>query len=177
MANSSFAARAVAEGPATVAPPSFDGHGWLVAINLTEFTAGFVIATIVALKMARDIWLNRAEDRRHHPVTMWRGFAGMVSAAMALRFLLAAMVVWKWNPNAPAETGWVLTLQRFTDPIAATVGLLALGLFEISGKAMADHLKREPLPVRLWASRSQLKRPLAILVLSLVAAVGVVSTR
>lgn len=30
----SFAAEAIAHGPRTLAPPSFDGHGWLVVINM-----------------------------------------------------------------------------------------------------------------------------------------------
>ena len=177
MVNSSFAAQAVAKGPATVAPPSFDGHGWLVVLNLAGFTAGFVISLMLALKMMRDIWLNRAEDKLHHPVTVWRGFGGAVSLAMAIRFGPAAMVLWGWDPQQAHATGWLLTFQRFTDPIAFTLGLLALGLFEISGRTMAEHLRKEPLPTKLWASRHQLKRPTCIFLLSLIAAIGVVSTR
>ncbi len=64
-----------------------------------------------------------------------------------------------------------------TDPIAFTIGLLALALFEVSGGGMAAHLKRKPLPMRLWARRDQLKRPICITLLSLIAAIGVVSTR
>ncbi len=96
---------------------------------------------------------------------------------MAIRFGPAAMVLWGWNPEQAHTTGWLLTFQRFTDPIAFTLGLLALALFEISGRSMAAHLRKEPLPTRLWASRNQLKRPACITLLSLIAAIGVVSTR
>lgn len=176
-ANSSFAVQSVARGPMTVAPPSFNGHGWLVVVNLAGFTAGFVIATMLAIKMARDIWRHRETDRLHHPVTVWRAFGGAVSLAMAVRFGPAAMVLWGWDPEQAASTAWLLTLQRLTDPVAFTLGLLALGLFEISGKGMAQHLRREPLPLRIWASRDQLRRPTCIAILSLIAAIGVVSTR
>jgi hypothetical protein len=177
MNNSSFAVQAVAKGPMTVAPPSFDGHGWLVVINLAGFTSGFIISLMLALKMARDIWLNRACDKFYHPVTVWRAFGGTVSLAMSVRFGPAAMVLWGWDPTRPSSTAWLLTLQRLTDPVAFTLGLLALAMFEISGKGMANHLKRRPLPMRLWASREQLKRPACIVLLSLIAAIGVVSTR
>lgn len=176
-ANASFATQAVAKGPMTLAPPSFNGHGWLVVVNLAGFTAGFIVATMLAIKMARDIWRHRAVDKLHHPVTVWRAFGGAVSLAMAVRFGPAAMVLWGWDPEQASSTAWLLTLQRMTDPIAFTLGLAALALFEISGRAMADHLKREPLPMRLWARREQLRRPLCITILSLVAAIGVVSTR
>lgn len=177
MNNTDFAVQAVAKGPMTLAPPSFNGHGWLVVLNLAGFTAGFIIATMLSLKMFRDIWRHRATDKLHHPVTVWRAFGGTVSLAMAVRFGPAAMVLWGWDPEHAASTAWLLTLQRLTDPIAFTLGLLALAGFEISGKGMAAHLKREPLPLRIWASREQLKRPACITLLSLIAAIGVVSTR
>ena len=177
MSNTSFAVQAVAKGPMTLAPPSFNGHGWLVVLNLAGFTAGFVVALMLALKMLRDIWRNRRDDKLHHPVTVWRAFGGAVSFAMAVRFGPAAMVLWGWDPEKAASTAWLLTLQRMTDPIAFTIGLLALALFEVSGGGMAEHLKRKPLPMRLWARRDQLKRPICITLLSLIAAIGVVSTR
>lgn len=40
MTETSLAAQAVASGPGTVAPPSFDGHGWLVALNMGAMTDG-----------------------------------------------------------------------------------------------------------------------------------------
>ncbi|MBE2990804.1 hypothetical protein IFR23_02105 [Sphingomonas sp. CFBP 13603] len=48
-ANSSFAAEASAEGPMTLAPPSFDGHGWRVVINLARTTAVGVGALMFAV--------------------------------------------------------------------------------------------------------------------------------
>lgn len=175
--NISYAAQAVARGPMTVAPPSFNGHGWLVVVNLAGFTAGFIISTMLALKMIRDVRRNWGTDKLNHPVTVWRMFGGFVSAAMAIRFGPAAMVLWGWDPQHAASTAWLLTLQRMTDPIAFTLGLLALAMFEVSGKGMAEHLKRQPLPLRIWAKREQLRRPACITLLSLIAAIGVVSTR
>ena len=40
MGTMSFAAQAVAHGPATLAPPGFDGHGWLVVGNMAASTTG-----------------------------------------------------------------------------------------------------------------------------------------
>jgi len=49
MNNSSFAAQAVAKGPMTAAPPSQEGHGWLVVLNLAVVTFASVVETMFAV--------------------------------------------------------------------------------------------------------------------------------
>lgn len=177
MDNASLAAQAVAMGPVTSAPPSFDGHGWLVAINLALFTAAFLIGAMGAWEQAKRLWRNRARDFWGHPVTIWRTIGLLIFTAMTLRCGIGAAALWKWNPADPRGTGWVLTLQRFIDPVALSLGLGAVLLFTLSSPGMIGQLRREPLPVQVWLSLPMLRRPLLILVLSLACAIGVVSTR
>lgn len=47
----------------------------------------------------------------------------------------------------------------------------------LSNTAMERQLTRRPLPVDMWARLPALRRPLAVTLLSLVAAVGVALTR
>lgn len=177
MSNSSFAAQAVAGGPMTVAPPSFDGHGWLVVINLAWFTAGFVLFTMLAFSASRDLWRCRHLDRFNHPVTVLRFAMLLLGVAGLLRFGAEGATLWGWNPRDPVTTGYLLLVKRLIDPVAATIGLGAIALLYLSKHSMEEQLRKRPFPVRLWASLPMLKRPAAIVALAMVASAGVVMTR
>lgn len=182
MTNIGVAARAVAAGPGTAAPPSFDGHGWLVVINMVWMTVGFVLFTSLWVNMLGDAWRARATDKWRHPVTIWRMIGFLLGFAGMLRFGIGASVLWGWNPEAPHWTGMLLTLQRLIDPVAATCGLAAIAMFKLSqggnhAGGMQEQLRKQPFPIDMWASLPMLKGPLAVTVLSLIAAIGVVSTR
>lgn len=63
-ASTSLAARAVAAGPPTLAPPSFEGHNWLYVLNLFYFLAGTELCGMLFFKMATDTvlcWLAPAD--------------------------------------------------------------------------------------------------------------------
>ncbi|MGN7160862.1 hypothetical protein [Sphingomonas sp. SAFR-052] len=173
----SYAARAVADGPATVAPPSFDGQGWLVVVNLAVMTAALVLATMMAVDLIRHIWRRRALDKLCHPVTVWRGMVLCFATGIAIRSGGAAMVLWGWNPLNPAGTGTLLLLQRLMDPIAVAFGLSGLALAYMAAPGMVMQLRRKPHPVDFWTALPLLKRPAWIVGLSLFAALGVVATR
>lgn len=177
MSNDSIAADAVASGPRSAAPPSFDGHGWLVVVNLAFMTACFVLFSMLAVNMAVSMWANRAQDSWRHPVTIWRMIGLLLGVAGFIRFGFGAAVLWGWNPDYPDATGLLLTLQRVFDPIAALCGVAAIATFKVSERGMVEQLRRRPFPIDMWSSLPMLKRPAAIAILSLIAAIGVVSTR
>ena len=177
MSNVSIAAEAVANGPRTLAPPSFDGHGWLVVVNLAFMTACFVLFTMLAVNMVLSMWSNRHQDSWRHPVTIWRGIGCLLGVSGCIRFGFAAAVLWGWNPDFPRDTALLLTLQRVFDPIAALCAVAAIGTFKVSERGMVEQLRRRPFPIDIWASLPMLRRPAAIALLSLVAAIGVVSMR
>lgn len=172
-----YAVRAVADGPATVAPPSFDGHGWLVVINLAMMTAAFVLATMMVVDLIRRIWLRRRTDLKSHPVTIWRLMLLCFAFGIAVRSMGAAAVLWGWNPLQPGETATLLLMQRMLDPIALLSGLAGLALAYVSAPGIVKQLRRDPFPVNFWTKRGMLKRPATIVALSAVAAIGVVVTR
>lgn len=177
MNNSSLAELAIAMGPGSPAPPSFDGHGWLVVANLAVFTAMFVIATMFAADQVKMLWRNRKRDTWAHPVTIWRLLGLCLFLHGTLRYGTGAAVLWIWNPVDPESTAAALTMQRFIDPLAALFGLAAMCLFTLSAKGLVAQLRREPLEVDIWLSLPMLRRPALIAVASLVAAIGVVSLR
>lgn len=177
MQNSSYAAKAVADGPATLAPPSFDGHGWLVVINLAVMTAVCVLALMFFVDAVRAIRRNWGKDLVTHPVTIWR-IAGMFFAmGLAIRCGAEALSLWNWDPRDPLATGWWLVAKRFADPVAAVCGATGLGVLYLSARGMVVQLRQQPFPVDMWSSLPMLKRPGWIIAVWLVAAIGVVSTR
>ncbi|WP_419808396.1 hypothetical protein [Sphingomonas sp.] len=177
MTNTSLAAQAVIGGPQSLAPPSFDGHGWLVVINLAGMTAVCVLAVMFAVDAVAAFWRNRHRDMLTHPVTIWRAAGFCFACGIALRTGAEALVLWNWNPVDPIRTGWWTMLKRYLDPVSLCFAVTGLGVLYLSARGMVGQLRRRPFPIDMWASLPMLKRPAAIGLLSLIAAIGVVSTR
>lgn len=173
----SVATASVAQGPLTVAPPSFDGHGWLVVINLAVMTAACVLAAMMAIDLVRHIWGRRHRDRVTHPVTIWRSTAVCFAIGIALRAGAEAAVLWNWNPLDPASTASFLIAKRLVDPIAMAFGLAGLALTYLSARGVVEQLRKRPFPINMWANLPMLKRPAAIVAIWMVASIGVVVTR
>jgi hypothetical protein len=161
----------------SAAPPSFDGQGWLVALNLFAMTAGFCLTMMLAGKIVRDMWRNRYRDKFREPVTILRMAFLAFSCAGALRFGGEAAVLWGWNPSDPTATAAATLAKRLIDPIAAPLGWCGFALFVLAERGIIDQLRKQPFPINMWASLEQLKRPAIVVLLCFVAAIGVVSTR
>jgi hypothetical protein len=177
MSNSSLAAQAVADGPMTVAPPSFDGHGWLVVLNLGAMTAAFMIAMMVLVLLASDWWRCRKVDRVLSPAWLWRLIGILFATGITLRCGGEGLVLWGWNPRAPEETSVMLLAKRLVDPVAVTCGLSGLFLFILSLPGVMRQLRREPFPIRIWQTWPVLRRMGWLALSSLAAAAAVVSLR
>lgn len=162
---------------ATRAPPSFDGQGWLVALNLFAMTAGFCLTLMLAGKIVRDMWRNRYRDKLREPVTIIRLVVLAFSVAGVLRFGGEAAVLWGWNPADPTSTAAATLAKRLLDPFAAALAWIGFGGFVLAERGIIDQLRKQPFPINMWASLEQLKRPAIVVLLCFVAAIGVVSTR
>jgi hypothetical protein len=173
----SLAAQAVAMGPATIAPPSFDGNGWLVVINLAMMTAGFVLSAMMVVDLLRHLWRNRRRDLWRHPVTIWRMTILCFAIGLTLRAGGEAAVLWAWDPVRPMRTAGYLVAKRMLDPIALSFGMAGLALAWLAARGMVEHLRKQPFPIDMWASVPMLRGPAAIVTLSAIAAIGVVVTR
>ena len=175
-AAASLAARMVrASGSAL--PTSFDGDGRLYGLNLFLMTAFMGLGLMMAGSMARAIVRHRRQDRPRHPVTIWRAAWLMAGSAVFLRCGAEAMNLWAWSPADPALTARVLMAKRWIDPASLVVAGSWMVLVILADAAMQEQLRKQPFPVAMWASLPSLRRPAAVVLLSLVAAVGVACTR
>lgn len=177
MHNSSFAAQAVADGPQTIAPPSFNGMGWLVVTNLAVMTIATLIGVMVIVKLVGDWWKHRRQDVRFSPAAIYRFLGIMFAAGITLRCGAEAVNLWGWNPHDPLATGMYLTAKRLIDPIAVSCGITALMVYILSEPGMIEQQRKEPFPVDMWLAWPMVQRMLWLGLSTFVAAVGVVSTR
>lgn len=161
----------------SVLPASFNGDGELFALNLFLMTAFMCLGLLMAGAMARAIWRHRGQDLPRHPVTIWRLAWLFAGAALFLRCGTEAMNLWAWNPADPVTTARVLMAKRWIDPAALMFASAWMMLVTLSNTAMEQQLTRRPLPVDMWARLPALRRPAAVILLSLIAAVGVALTR
>lgn len=173
----SLAAKAVAEGPASLAPPSFDGHGWLVVANLTVMSAATLIALMVLIYIAQMAVRERGSFPERTPLRVWRFIGSMVATGVMLRCGVEAANIWGWDPLRPAETARFLFAKRLIDPIAVCCGMAGLATFALSQPGMTEQLEKKPLPINMWQSPRILRNIVALSLCSLIAAVAVVSTR
>jgi hypothetical protein len=158
-------------------PSSFDGDGQLFGLNLFLMTAFMCLGALIAARMARALWVNRSGDHRRDPVTIWRLAWLLAGVAVFLRCGTEAMTLWAWNPADAGTTARVLMAKRWIDPVALLFAGSWMVLVTLSNAGMTEQLTRRPYPVHLWASLPTLKRPAAIVLLSLIAAIGVTVTR
>jgi len=175
--NTSFATQAVASGPMTSAPPSFDGHGWLVIANLVTMTSATLIGVMAITYLVQDGWRHRQDGRGLSPARIWRYTGLLFATGITLRCGVEAASLWAWDPRLPAITARFLVAKRLVDPVAISFGLSGLALFVLSLPGMLEQLRKEPLPLTVWQARPILHRIGWLVLLSAVAAIGVVSTR
>lgn len=172
----SAAARIVRDA-GTALPTSFDNDGLLYGINLFLMTAFMSLGMMMAAAMARAIWVNRHCDLPLHPVTIWRTAWLLAGAAAFLRCGTEAINLWAWSPADPVTTAHVLMGKRWIDPLALLFASGWMVLVNLADAGMTVQLRKQPYPVPMWASLPSLRRPIAIVLLSLFAAVGVAVTR
>lgn len=175
MSNDSLATQAVAQGPLTAAPPSFDGQGWLFVVNQTFFSAGFCLTVMFIAWMLYYVLRNRGRDLWNHPVTLWRWTLILIAASFCLRWGAEAFNLWSWDPRYPEQAAFALVLKRFVDPVGGALGLAGLALSALAARGMVPQLRKQPFPVDMWASLPMLRRPLAVVAFTFVTVIAVVS--
>ena len=175
MTDPSLVTQAVANGPMTAANPSFNGHGWLVVINLALMTAGALICAQVAGRMVYDLWKERGA--RGPLVALLRALMLIAFGGMTVRTGVEALALWGWDPYNPVQTGLYLFVKRLLDPFGAAAYLVVACGFIMTQDTLVGALERKPFPDRLVASLPKLRRPAILASLSLIAATAVVSLR
>jgi len=158
-------------------PTSFNEDDQLFGLNLFLMTAFMCLGLMLAGRMARALWRDRRQDHLLQPVSIWRLAWLFAGIAAFLRCGTEAMNLWAWSPADPVTTARVLMAKRWIDPAALSLAGVWMLLVTLASPGMEQQLRKRPYPINMWASLPALWRPAAVVLLSLIAAVGVAVTR
>ena len=140
-------------------------------------TAFMCLGLMTAGSMGRSVWRNRGRDRLRYPVTIWRLAWLFAGGAVFLRCGAEAMNLWAWNPADPVTAAKVILAKRWIDPVALIFVGAWMMLVTLSNTAMEQQLTKRPYPVDMWARLPSLRRPMAVVLLTFTAAIGVALTQ
>lgn len=172
--NPIHATRVIASSPT---PISYHGDRLLVAGNLFLFLAGTYLAAALLIGEGYDLWRYRRIDRWNHPVTVHRAKMFFAGLAAFVRCGAEAATILGWDPRDPQTGAVILNLKHYVDPLSIACLFAWLTLHIISKRSIGAQLRREPLPLKPWATLPQLVRPALVVVLVAIMSFGVVYLR
>lgn len=150
--------------PHTVEPYSFNGNGWLFALNLWLMTAVAALMAGLVKWQIKDAWRHRDVDRFGSAAFIYRSIGILVGCGITLRCAAEAIKLWGWSPDRPDATFWALQVKPFVDPISLLFGVCGMALFALGLPGMMMQLRRKPpLPLR-WPRREDLRGPSLIVI-------------
>jgi hypothetical protein len=112
-------------------------------------TAAFCLGLMMVGKQVRRIWAARSIDHPTDPVSLYRFVVLLVGGAVASRGFAEALSLWSWS------SGDARTIEHVAE----------------------FQLRKAPLPVDMWSRWPQLRRPVLILLVSLLMAAAAVGLR
>ena len=157
-----------------LAPPSLADNPGLLAWNLFVMTAAMCLGLMMAGKQARRIWVARAFDHPTDPVSIYRIVIFLAGCAVASRGGAEAISLWSWSSGNVHTIERVAELKRWLDPVSVGCGFLWMALHILAEPMLEFQLRKAPLPVDMWSRWPQLRRPIAILLVSLLMATAAV---
>nr|AGU09785.1 hypothetical protein [uncultured organism] len=160
-----------------LAPPSLADNPALLAWNLFVMTAAFCLGLMMVGKQVRRIWAARSIDHPTDPVSLYRFLVLLAGGAVASRGFAEALSLWSWSSGDPRTIEHVAEFKRWLDPISVFCGFTWMALHILAEPMLEFQLRKAPLPVDMWSRWPQLRRPVLILIVSLLMAAAAVGLR
>ncbi len=160
-----------------LAPPSLADNPGLLAWNLFVMTAAMCLGLMMAGKQARRLWATRRIDHPTDPVSIYRIMIFLAGCAVASRGGAEAVSLWSWSSGNAGTIERVAEMKRWLDPLSVGCGFMWMALHILAEPMLEFQLRKAPLPVDMWSRWPQLRRPIAILVVSLLMATAAVGLR
>ena len=160
-----------------LAPPSLADNPGLLAWNLFVMTAAFCLGLMMVGKQVRRIWAARTIDHPTDPVSLYRFVILLAGCAITLRGGAEALSLWSWSSKDVATIRQVSELKRWLDPLSVGCGFAWMALHILAEPMLEFQLRKAPLPVDMWSRWPELRRPVYILIVSLLMAAAAVWLR
>jgi len=160
-------------------PLSFGDDKVLMAINLFLMMAMMYIGGAVVVTKVGAIIRHRAYDKiwPPHPVTLHRIMWACAGCALTLRCVTETSTLLSWSPDDAGLGAVMQTLKRYIDPISIGFAITWVVVLTLVNDSLEQQLRRQPLPINMWAKKRELTRPSLVVLVSLAMAFGVVFTR
>jgi len=162
---------------AALAPPSLADNPALLGWNLFVMTAAMCLGIMMAGKQGRRIWAARHRDHPTDPVSIYRIIVFLAGCAVASRGGAEAVSLWSWSSGDVETIERIAEAKRWLDPISVGCGFLWMALHILAEPMLEYQLRKAPLPVDMWSRWPQLRRPVLILIVSLLMAAAAVGLR
>ncbi len=166
-----------AANAAAIAPPSLADNPALLAWNLFFMTAAFSLGLMMAGKQMRRIWAFRSIDHPTDPVSVYRIIIMLAGCAVATRGGAEAISLWSWSSGNAETVQRVAEFKRWLDPLSVGCGIVWMTLHVLAEPMIEHQLRVAPLPVDMWSRWPQLRRPVMVLIVSLLMAAAAVGFR
>ena len=101
----------------------------------------------------------------------------LAGCAVASRGGAEAVSLWSWSSGNAGTIERVAEMKRWLDPLSVGCGIMWMVLHNLAEPMLEYQLRKAPLPVDMWSRWPQLRRPIAILVVSLLMATAAVGLR
>lgn len=160
-----------------LAPPSLADNPGLLAWNLFVMTAAMCLGLMMAGKQARRLWAARAIDHPTDPVSIYRIMIFLAGCAVASRGGAETVSLWSWSSGDAGTIERVAELKRWLDPLSVGCGFMWMALHILAEPMLEFQLRKAPLPVDMWSRWPELRRPILVLVVSLLMATAAVGLR
>lgn len=141
-------------------PPSFQGDTFSYAMSVTGLMIVFLLS---AEWLWRVLWSMRESPRElRHPITISRTVLALLLASVLMRVTCDVVLTLAW-PELSAEQrlSWAWT-DRLMDGLSAGPTALAWLVAVLGGPMVDWQLMRRPVPINLWPSWRQVRRPALI---------------
>ncbi len=162
---------------AALAPPSLANNPALLGWNLFVMTAAACLGLMMAGKQGRRLWAARCIDHPTDPVSIYRIIVFLAGCAVATRGGAEAVSLWSWSSGDVATVLRVAEAKRWLDPVSVAFGFTWMTLHILAEPMIEHQLRKAPLPVDMWSRWPQLRRPILILIVSLLMAAAAVGLR
>jgi hypothetical protein len=168
---------AAAANAAAIAPPSLANNPGLLAWNLFVMTAAACLGLMMAGKQARRLWAARCIDHPTDPISIYRIIILLAGCAVASRGFAEAVSLWSWSSGDADTVTRVAQVKRWLDPLSVGCGFAWMTLHVLAEPMLEHQLRKAPLPVDMWSRWPELRRPVMILIVSLLMAAAAVGLR
>jgi hypothetical protein len=158
-------------------PLSFHGDRFMFGANLAGLTTLTYMGGGAIYWLASAIWCNRKWDRWTHTATLFRIAWLCAAVSLTLRSGSEAAYLWAWDPRDPSAGAMVLRVKWYVTGLSFGFAFAWLALLVLTYATVIEQLRRQPLPVKVWAKAGALVRPAIVAVLSTAMSIGVVWLR